>query len=569
MTRRAAGITAGSVAGLALAAALWSAIAGWVFVLGTGLTAYYPFPSGWNAWWLYKLYSPPSPIVRHWLLNSAALALGCVVCFLIGFVSQLPAFRSHRVRRIGLGETPRAPQRAASGLHGTANWMKKSAAYLLFPGPSGVVVGEIDGHLLIDPCESGPTHGVVVAGSGTGKTSGITVPCLDTWSGSCVVFDPSCQVGDMAMARREEMGQSVVMVGPGGDGFNVLEWIDPADPIAETYVWAALEWIGGSAKGGGDNKMFVANARNLEAAILADMLWDPDLPPEKRTLREFRRRLCTSEEDMQPFLAQIHNETRSALARDLSGQLMAVYGKTFSGVYSHATTETAWLSTPAFADMVSGSSFSASDLCRGNLTAFVQIPMDVLSSTPGVARTVIGALLKAVYLAQGSVEGRILFLLDEARFLGRLLALADARDAGRKYGITVITMWQSLASMADIWGDDGPSSFFASASWRLFSGVSDHKTADLVSLECGEYTAVSYSESRTRNQGSWLAQGRTFSVSEQGRRLIMPDEVMQLGDGEAILIARGQRAIRCQVASYYKRPDMAARFGADRFHTAA
>uniref|UniRef100_UPI00260FC01F type IV secretory system conjugative DNA transfer family protein n=1 Tax=uncultured Jannaschia sp. TaxID=293347 RepID=UPI00260FC01F len=84
------------------------------------------------------------------------------------------------------------------------------------------------------------------------------------------------------------------------------------------------------------------------------------------------------------------------------------------------------------ADLVSGDAFRTRELCEGNLTVFVQIPLKVLQATPGLGRIVVGALLNAAYEADGDVRGRILFLLDEVARLGPMSVLEVARDAGRK-----------------------------------------------------------------------------------------------------------------------------------------
>ena len=133
---------------------------------------------------------------------------------------------------------------------------------------------------------------------------------------------------------------------------------------------------------------------------------------------------------------------------------MDVVSETFSGIYSNAVADTQWLSIKAYADMLSGGSFRSAELAGGKLTVFVQIPMDALRATPETARVVIGALLSAVYRAEGRVRGRVLFLLDEVNFLGRMKVLEDARDAGRKYGITLVAMWQSLGQLTETWGRD-------------------------------------------------------------------------------------------------------------------
>ena len=68
---------------------------------------------------------------------------------------------------------------------------------------------------------------------------------------------------------------------------------------------------------------------------------------------------------------------------------------------------------------------------------FVQVPLKTLQATPALGRVIVGALLNAAYEADGRVRGRILFLLDEVARLGYMGVLEQARDAGRKYGITL------------------------------------------------------------------------------------------------------------------------------------
>ena len=48
--------------------------------------------------------------------------------------------------------------------------------------------------LLIDPCVEGSTHSLVIAGSGSFKTTS-AVSTLLTWTGSVVVLDPAADSG--------------------------------------------------------------------------------------------------------------------------------------------------------------------------------------------------------------------------------------------------------------------------------------------------------------------------------------------------------------------------------------
>ena len=525
-----------------------------------------------------------------------ALALGVAA---IGGGIRLLA--SPRPGRTGDG----ALARARSDNHGHADWLPMKEARRLFPGPDpvygGIVLGEayrVDqdralqrragfgrsgggmipfdpadraswgqggtAPLLIDPCRTGSTHGLVFAGSGGYKTTSVGVPTMLTWTGSAVVLDPSREIGPMvSQIRQGRMGHRVVTLDPsaggtaaGGlprSGFNVLDWIDIAAPLAEANIEAVATWLSGEpvrgTSAGGATEFFRDMGRTLIACLLADLLWDPAIPPQGKTLRQLRRVLVTPQAEMRQHLAHVHANSTSSLARDLAGTLMGLVDDTFSGVYVNASQVTCWLSTAAYADLVSGDAFETRELCEGRLTVFVQIPLKVLQDTPGLGRVVIGALLNAAYEADGAVQGRILFLLDEVARLGPMAALEAARDAGRKYGLTLLLLYQSTGQLIEQWGREGARAWNDSTAWRLYAAIQDPETARELSSVCGEYGVMATSEGDTQGtSGRWAeatssSTGRSASRSEMRRSLIKPDELLQdTRADEAFVLVRGDRS---------------------------
>ena len=526
-------------------------------------------------------------------------------------VRLLRGDRLGRRTRSGLGSLIRA----ASDNYGHADWLDMKATQALFPGPDpafgGIVVGEayrVDqdrglrdlrgrpmafdpsnrrtwgrggtAPLLIDPCRTGPTHALVLAGSGGFKTTSVGVPTLLTWTGSAVVLDPSREVGPMVSVYREQaLGHRVVTLdptSPQSGGFNVLDWIDPASALAESQVEAVATWLvgeparGSAAKSGAE--FFRDNAKSLIACLLADVLWNED-PKAERTLRRMRQVLVTPEAELREVLGRIHAHSPSPLARDYAGALKGLVAETFSGVYANANQATRWLSTKAYADLVSGSAFKTAELTHGRLTLFVQLPMSVLQATPGLGRVIIGALLNAAYEADGRVKGRILFLLDEVARLGPMGAIETARDAGRKYGLTLLLLYQSVGQLIEQWGREGARAWYDSTSWRLYAAVQDPETARELSQVCGEHgvMATGHSESAgTSARGlasSHSNSGRSENRSEVKRALIKPDELLQdTRADEAFVIVRGAKPIRCGRAIYFRRPEMVAAVTPSRFH---
>ncbi len=563
--------------------------------------------TGWSECWLLwpyvgdPRYTTLAVLKAFDVATAGAVAIGLVTAF-IGYCIAI------RVRPLGSEDAPNL-RRGRSDNFGHADWLAMDKARKRFPGPDpvygGLVVGEayrVDqdraakrgpfdpadkaswgtggkAPVLVDPCKSAATHALVFAGAGGFKTTGSGIPTLLAWTGAAVVLDPSREMGPMLRDYREQaLGHQVVTLDPfaAGSGFNVLDWIDITSPAAETHVDAVVGWISGEARpgDGGSSKFFGGRGRALIRCLLADLLWDPAVPPEQKTLRTLRQRLVTPEDEMRELLDRIHGTSHSPKARDIAGTLKGAVKDTFSGIYQNADEDTAWLSTAAYAGLVSGNSFKTRDLTRGKLTVFVQIPLHVLQTTPALGRVAIGALLNAVYDADGALEGgRVLFLLDEVARLGYMNIIEVARDAGRKYGITLMLLYQSLGQLVSQWGKEGKQAWYDSSAWRLFATVQDPDTARELSAICGEYAVVSTSTGDTEGSqsrgamGASSSSGRSENRSEMKRALIKPEELMQdTRADEAFVVMRGSPPLRCGRAIYFRRPEWANLVGKNRFH---
>jgi type IV secretion system protein VirD4 len=310
----------------------------------------------------------------------------------------------------------------------------------------------------------------------------------------------------------------------------------------------------------------------LVACLLAHMLWDPALPPGRKTLRTLRAAVAAPESKLRRILDGIYENSHSPMAQDLAGTLKEVTDRTFSGIAVTAAGRTDWLATTAFADLVSGNSFKTLDVVNGKTDIFVCLPLKALQSTPGVGRCIIGALLNAAYEANGAVNGRILFLLDEAFRLGPMDIIEIARDAGRKYGITLQLLYQSVGQIVDQWGEAGKRAWYESASWRGYAAVKDPETAEELSTTIGNYGVLAWSEAQnTGTHGRQLdvrsrSRGRNVTYSESIRPLIRPEEIMHdLREDAQIIIPKRGRPVLCGRAIYFRRPEFSGLASANRF----
>lgn len=491
-----------------------------------------------------------------------------------------------RVAAIGnLAFASPTPRRVTGrrALHGEAGWMAISEARKLFDEEGGIVIGEgyrVDrdrppgqkfraddeaswgkggkAPLLCFDGGFGSSHGIVFAGSGGFKTTSVTIPTALRWGGSLILLDPSAEVAPMVVAHRKDAGRRVVILDPRRPetGFNALDWIGRFGNTKEEDIASVASWImSDSARiSGVRDDFFRASALQLLTAMIADVCLSGHTEEEDQTLSTVRANLSEPEPQLRKRLQEIYDNSSSDFVRQNVAAFVNMTPETFSGVYANAIKETHWLSYANYAALVSGSSFSADEIARGRMDVIVNIDLKTLETHAGLARLVIGSFLNAIYNRRGAVAGRVLFLLDEAARLGPMRVLETARDAGRKYGITLLMIYQSIGQLRETYGGrDASSKWFESASWISFAAINDPETADYISRRCGMTTVEADQVSRSvQARGS----ARTRSRQLAARPLILPHEVLLMRPDEQIVFTAGHPPLRCGRAIWFRRQDM-------------
>jgi type IV secretion system protein VirD4 len=179
--------------------------------------------------------------------------------------------------------------------------------------------------------------------------------------------------------------------------------------------------------------------------------------------------------------------------------------------------------------------------------------------------------MNAAYEADGNVRGRILFLLDEAARLGPMKIIETARDAGRKYGITMHLLYQSIGQIIDQFGASGRRDWFNAASWIAFAAVKDNEEAKELSEICGQHGVVGWTESENKGthakamEAGSRSRGTALTYQEAPRLLIRPDEISELREDEALIVPRKGRPLLCGRAIFLRRAEFERRVSVNRF----
>ncbi|RWH90154.1 MAG: Ti-type conjugative transfer system protein TraG [Mesorhizobium sp.] len=488
-----------------------------------------------------------------------------------------------------------APRRIQGkrAVHGEADWMGMAEAARMFPDAGGIVIGEryrVDrdsvmavsfradaqetwgaggkSPLLCFDGSFGSSHGIVFAGSGGFKTTSVTIPTALKWGGGLIVLDPSSEVAPMVVDHRRRAGRKVIVLDPASPatGFNALDWIGRFGATREEDIVAVATWImtDNARAASARDDFFRASAMQLLTALIADVCLSGHTDERDQTLRRVRANLSEPEPKLRERLTRIYEQSESAFVRENVAVFVNMTPETFSGVYANAVKETHWLSYPNYAALVSGDSFSTDELAGGGTDIFIALDLKVLEAHPGLARVVIGSFLNAIYNRNGEVAAKTLFLLDEVARLGYLRILETARDAGRKYGISLTLIFQSIGQMREAYGGrDASSKWFESASWISFAAINDPETAEYLSKRCGDTTVE---VDQTSRSSGMKGSSRSRSKQLTRRPLILPHEVMRMRADEQIVFTAGNPPLRCGRAIWFRRDDMKACVGTNRFH---
>lgn len=512
----------------------------------------------------------------NWPLVGAAFI--CVLSFIASIVAVTPKFQKWRM------------QKENKDAHGSASWMPlKKAREKLSEG--SLVLGEA-----YDPRKNpkkggsapllkfdGRGHLLTIAGSGSGKTVSVAIPNVLSWEHNLVVNDPKGELAEKCASARRARGRKVVQLDPNNprtDTVNVLDWLDPSKPSVIENATAVISWLDNDGEEKQDD-YFKAEGKKLLLSLLLHILFAPEIGDELRTLRSLREVVTSGEvEEYLRDICERDPDYGFGVPQQYAREMLAIADtaeKQWAGIIGYASQMTSWLSQPALCSLVSGSlekgpAFTTYETLSSDLDVFISIPLKTLESTPGPAKTIIGALLgiRYEYSYGGNKQKfpRTLFLLDEMPVLGNMKALETALKVGRGAGVVLWAIIQDIGQLDKHWGTHGRDGWFANSQVKTFFGIGDLGTAKIVSESLGKSTIVTSTANDSMQKGDAMGLGAGGSASvgmayqSIARELLTPEELMAMTQDqngtpdEQIILVRNSQPIRCGMAKYYRRHEM-------------
>jgi type IV secretion system protein VirD4 len=405
---------------------------------------------------------------------------------------------------------------------------------------------------------------LTVAPPGAGKGVGVVIPNLLTYPGSVIVTDPKGENYAVTALARRRMGQGVFCLDPfeicdkkNRAKLNPLDLLDPnEDDLIDDARTLADSLILRPKSEQGNDKYFNDEAVTLLTGLILYVVCE--LPEESRHLGEVRT-LLTSPADELAFILNMMESSPYAhgiIARTASS-FKQLPENTSASVLSTVKSNTGFLDSPRVVKSLSKSSFDIRDLKkRGDISIYLVLPTDKLSSYSRLLRLWISTDIRAILSVQGKPKYRVLFLLDEMAQLGRMDSLRDAVSIVRGYGATIWTILQDLFQIKALYPNDEWQPFVSSSKVQQYFGVADLETAKYVSEKLGKKTieveSINEGQSRNYGQHGGNSTNQGITKTQQVRPLLHSDEIMRMNRNEQIIFIQGQDPILANKIEYFK-----------------
>ena len=419
--------------------------------------------------------------------------------------------------------------------HGSAGWgeVPPGMAYRRGePPPTGafLIGGGAKGGRVALPRAEALRHGLILGGSGTGKSRAFFLPNAFQARGvSLVLTDPKSELWRMTSGTRER-ARRYAPADP--DGSSCFNWIPLcADArLAEICARALVE----SGNTGGTEQAWL----DCEAALLSGTFAHASTLAEPTPLSAYR--LITRqpvESLIETLLASSSEAAReqgmvfSGTSERMRGSILPVVAARLQFLRDRnvARFTSATLDPPDFAAL------------RREPTALYWClrEADIARLRPLTA-LFFSLLLES--LASGGEDGEgvpVTMLLDEWGNAGTVPNFATTISLARGRGVSLWLGLQSLSQLDARYGKEDARIIVANCGTKIALSGLDLESAELVSRSLGEATV----EGRSSSRHGTISPTYGATESEHGRRLLTPDEVRRIPEDRAIVLVGNRRPL--------------------------
>jgi type IV secretory pathway TraG/TraD family ATPase VirD4 len=376
---------------------------------------------------------------------------------------------------------------------------------------------------------------MVVAPSQAGKTTRIVIPNVRAWDGPLVVTSVKPDVLHATRADRTRRGDVLVFDPTGSTGETTVKW----SPLLACATYADAErtarWLVDAATDSRPSE----NARfweSLGAKLLAPLLFAAAGTGRQMTdvARWVDRRAATEPEaalltlaDSDALDAWAASRSREERQRD------SVYAtaETVLRAFTSPTVRTATTVEPE--DLAAGHAFDVARFLDSHATLYLVAPAHEQARLRPLFEAVVQSVLREAHTRHAAsgvpLDPPLLLMLDEAANIAPIRDLAQHLSTGAGQGVQLCTVWQDLAQVQALYGEQARTIVNNHAARLFLSGNADLTTLTSLSQIIGDVTSV-------RSSSTVADRGRSTTYSEHTERAAPVDQLRQLPADTAVLL---------------------------------
>ncbi|TCV82729.1 type IV secretory system conjugative DNA transfer family protein [Sulfurirhabdus autotrophica] len=454
-------------------------------------------------------------------------------------------------------------------LHGDARWASSSeirGAGLL--DHDGIIMGKRRGKfLLFDGAEQGKNV-IVSASPGSGKTQGLMIPNCLNWPGSLVALDMKGECYERTSGFRQSMGQKVYQLNFLARDYHTHQY-DPFAYVSEDrhFRVSDIEKIarylcpdpshGDTFWATGAREMFRSIALFLfetgQQCTLGAILDVIEIP---EGIQKFAKRMV---KDAQEGIIALD----SATVRDF-----ATIGNraenTHSGVKDQITNALAPLKNPIVRFATSANTFNICEIRNQPISIYITAARPDLIALRPIINLFFQHLVDLNSMKEfgkhPSHKHEVLLAMDEFAQIGRLEAIFHGITYFRSFGIRLLAIVQSVSQLRETYSIESTKTFLESFDCSVFftPAARDSQTPKELSDLLGMETVKSKSQSK---RNGFDTNNDSETHSEQGRPLMMPQEISRMSLTKQIVLISGQHPIFCNKIIAWKEKAFLSRNG--------
>lgn len=460
-----------------------------------------------------------------------------------------------------------------------------------------------------------PIHTMVIATTGTGKTTTYIEPSIEILSRTStkpcmVITDPKGELYGRHANSLKNSGYNVYIIdltdtyhstlwNPFNDVFKKTARIsEEITQVKNKYMWGGLIYptYAEAEKSkreftvrlndeiyqelqdliycmcpveAAQDKSWQQGARDLLFAMALRM-WedvrDGYMPKEKFNiynlwwnLTEYARGEC---EVLKEYIDECADET--SRAKGMASTVLVSEDRTLSSYLGSVNQYLHWMADGGVAQLTSGNEIEFSEWDEQPNALFVKIP-DMKEGRHGLVSLMLLQLYKALdekgeknselrETPDKRLKRHCYFLMDEFGSLPPIKNFDNIVKIARSLGVFMIPVLQDYAQLNKVYGEQPASTIKNNCNVKIFLGTNDEKTRGEISEACGKHKVKSVSYSENKDTG--------VNTSAQSVPLIYPHELANLNNpadgvfGNAVVIASGVNPIMSHTTPCFKAFDI-------------